>query len=114
VLTYWDARLDNDGSICFMGQAGQSGIWAKVGTWGGKLVENIVQAYAADCLRVSMDRLDQAGFAICFHVHDEVVAEAPKGTDWREMAEIMGQPIDWAPGLLLRADGYTTDFYMKD
>ena len=112
-LTYWDARLE-DGSIVFMGQAGQSGVWAKVETWGGKLVENIVQAYAADCLRVSMDRLDRAGFAICFHVHDEVVAEAPKGTDWREMADIMGQPIDWAPGLLLRADGYTTDFYMKD
>lgn len=112
-LTYWDARLE-DGSIVFMGQAGQTGIWAKVETWGGKLVENIVQAYAADCLRVSMDRLEAAGFQICFHVHDEVVAEAPKGTDWREMAEIMGRPIDWAPGLLLRADGYTTDFYMKD
>lgn len=113
VLSYWDARIEDD-EIVFMGQAGQSGIWAKVSTWGGKLVENIVQAYAADCLRVAMDRLDQAGFAICFHVHDEVVAEAPKGTDWREMADIMGQPIDWAPGLLLRADGYTTDFYMKD
>ena len=112
-LTYWDARLEDD-SIVFMGQAGQAGIWAKVETWGGKLVENIVQAYARDCLAVSMDRLASAGFGICFHVHDEVVAEAPKGTDWREMAEIMGQPIDWAPGLLLRADGYTTDFYMKD
>ena len=112
-LTYWDARLE-DGSIVFMGQAGQSGVWAKVETWGGKLVENIVQAYAADCLRISMDRLDAAGFGICFHVHDEVVAEAPKGMDWREMADIMAQPIDWAPGLLLRADGYTTDFYMKD
>lgn len=112
-LTYWDARLE-DGSIVFMGKAGQSGAWGKVETWGGKLVENIVQAYAADCLRVSMDRLARAGFAICFHVHDEVVAEAPKGTDWKEMAQIMGEPIDWAPGLLLRADGYTTDFYMKD
>ena len=112
-LTYWDARLEDD-SIVFMGQAGQTGAWAKVETWGGKLVENIVQAYARDCLAVAMDRLDAAGFAICFHVHDEVVAEAPQGTDWREMAEIMGRPIDWAPGLLLRADGYTTDFYMKD
>ena len=113
-LTYWDARIE-DGSITYMGQGGQSGGgWVKKETWGGKLVENIVQAYARDCLAVAMDRLDAAGFAICFHVHDEVVAEAPKGTDWREMAEIMGRPIDWAPGLLLRADGYTTDFYMKD
>ena len=112
-LSYWDARIE-DGSITYMGQGGQGGGWMKKETWGGKLVENIVQAYARDCLAVSMDRLDAAGFDICFHVHDEVVAEAPKGTSWKEMAEIMGRPIDWAPGLLLRADGYTTDFYMKD
>ena len=112
ILSYWGAHLE-DGSICYMGQ-GASGGWMKKETWGGKLVENIVQAYARDCLAVAMDRLDRAGFQICFHVHDEVVAEAPKGSSVDEMAEIMGQPIDWAPGLLLRADGYTTDFYMKD
>lgn len=114
LLSYWGAHLE-DGSIVYMGQGGKSGGgWVKKETWGGKLVENIVQAYARDCLAVAMDRLDRAGFQICFHVHDEVVAEAPKGAGWKEMAEIMGQPIDWAPGLLLRADGYTTDFYMKD
>ena len=112
-LSYWDARLE-DGSITYMGQGGQGGGWMKKETWGGKLVENIVQAYARDCLAVAMDRLADAGFQICFHVHDEVVAEAPAGTSWEEMAEIMGRPIAWAPGLLLRADGYTTDFYMKD
>jgi DNA polymerase len=98
-----------------MGQGGTSGGgWVKKETWGGKLVENIVQAYARDCLAVSMDRLAAAGFQICFHVHDEVVAEAPEGSRWEDMAAIMGQPIDWAPGLLLRADGYDTPFYMKD
>ena len=112
-LSYWDARIE-DGSITYWGQGGQGGGWMKKETWGGKLVENIVQAYARDCLAVSMDRLAAAGFQICFHVHDEVVAEAPAGSGWEEMARIMGQPIDWAPGLLLRADGYTTDFYMKD
>lgn len=112
-LTYWGARLQ-DGSIVYMGQGGQSGAWMKKDTWGGKLVENIVQAYARDCLAVSMDRLAAAGFQICFHVHDEVVAEAPEGSRWEDMAAIMGQPIDWAPGLLLRADGYETKFYMKD
>ena len=112
-LSYWDARIE-DGSIVYMGQGGQGGGWMKKETWGGKLVENIVQAYARDCLAVAMDRLAAAGFQICFHVHDEVVAEAPAGTGWEEMARIMGQPIEWAPGLLLRADGYTTDFYMKD
>ncbi len=113
-LSYWGAHLE-DGSIVYMGQGGTSGGgWVKKETWGGKLVENIVQAYARDCLAVSMDRLAAAGFQICFHVHDEVVAEAPEGSRWEDMAAIMGQPIDWAPGLLLRADGYDTPFYMKD
>lgn len=111
-LSYWGARLEN-GSIVYMGQGSQGG-WLKKDTWGGKLVENIVQAVARDCLAVAMDRLDAAGFAICFHVHDEVVAEAPEGSRWEDMAEIMGRPIDWAPGLLLRADGYDTKFYRKD
>ena len=114
ILTYWGARLDNEGSICFMGQNQTTRKWERTDTWGGKLVENIVQAYARDCLAVALLRLDEAGYAITFHVHDEIVAEAPEGSRWEDMAEIMGRPIDWAPGLLLRGDGYETKFYMKD
>ena len=61
-----------------------------------------------------MARLDEAGYLICFHVHDEVVVEAPEGSRWQDVADIMSRPIDWAPGLLLRADGYETNFYRKD
>lgn len=114
ILTYWQARLDSDNKICFMGQNQTTRKWERTDTWGGKLVENVVQAYARDCLAVAILRLEKAGFKICFHVHDEIVAEAPEGSRWEDMAEIMGQPIDWAPGLLLRADGYQTKFYMKD
>lgn len=114
LLTYWGARLDSDGSICFMGQNQTTRKWEKTETWGGKLVENIVQAVARDCLAVALLRLDEAGYSITFHVHDEIIAEAPEGSRWEDMAEIMGQPIDWAPGLLLRGDGYDTPFYMKD
>lgn len=114
ILTYWGARLDNDGNICFMGQNQTTRKWEKTDTWGGKLVENIVQAFARDCLAVAMVRLDEAGYKIVFTVHDEIIAEAPDGSRWEDMAEIMGQGIDWAPGLLLRADGYDTKFYMKD
>ena len=114
ILSYWGARLDNDGSICFMGQNQTTRKWEKTQTWGGKLVENIVQAVARDCLAVALLRLDKAGYQITFHVHDEIIAEAPKGSRWEDMAEIMGQPIPWAEGLLLRGDGYATDFYMKD
>ena len=78
------------------------------------LTENIVQAVARDCLAVAMVRLEQAGYEIVFTVHDEIIAEAPEGTRWQDMAAIMGEPIDWAPGLLLRGDGYSTPFYMKD
>lgn len=114
ILSYWDARLDTDGSICFMGQNQTTRRWEKTGTWGGKLVENIVQAYARDCLAVAMVRLAEEGWKICFHVHDEVIVEAPIGTSWEQVAEVMGRPIDWAPGLLLRGDGYSTPFYKKD
>ena len=113
ILTYWGARLE-DGGIVFMGQNQTTRKWEKTDTWGGKLVENIVQAVARDCLAMAMVRLDAAGWRIVFHVHDEVVIEAPEGTTWEEAAAIMGQPIDWAPGLLLRGDGYSTNFYMKD
>lgn len=114
VLSYWGARLDNDGSICFMGQNQTTRKWEKTQTWGGRLVENIVQAFARDCLAVAMTRLDAAGYRIVFHVHDELIAEAPVGSHWQDMAEIMAQPIDWAPGLSLPADGYETVFYRKD
>lgn len=113
ILSYWGARLEG-GSIVFMGQNQTNRKWEKTETWGGKLVENIVQAVARDCLAVAMLRLDAAGYRICFHVHDEIIAEAPEDSHWQDMAAIMGQPIDWAPGLLLRADGYETKFYMKD
>lgn len=114
VLSYWGARLDNDGKICFMGQNQTTRKWEKMETWGGRLVENIVQAYARDCLAIALLRLDEAGYKITFHVHDEIIAEAPEGSRWEDMAEIMGRPIEWAPGLLLRGDGYDTKFYMKD
>ena len=117
ILTYWGARLEDyrgRPSIVFMGQNQTTRKWEKTETWGGKLVENIVQAFARDCLAVAMVRLEAAGYNIVFHVHDEVVIEAPDGTRWQDAAAVMGQPIDWAPGLLLRGDGYETKFYMKD
>ncbi len=113
VLSYWGARLE-DGSIVFMALNQTTRKWEKTQTWGGRLVENIVQAYARDCLAVALVRLDESGYQITFHVHDEIIAEAPEGSRWEDMAEIMGRPIDWAPGLLLRGDGYETKFYMKD
>lgn len=113
VLTYWNARIE-DNSIVFMGQNQTTRQWEKTETWGGKLVENLIQSIARCCLAVAMVRLEEAGFHIVFSIHDEVVIEAPIGSRWEDVADIMGEPIDWAPGLLLRGDGYETKFYMKD
>lgn len=113
VLSYWGAWLE-DGGVRFWGQNQTTRKWERMETWGGRLVENIVQAYARDCLATALLRLADAGYDITFHVHDEIIAEAPIGSRWEDMAEIMSQPIDWAPGLLLRADGYETKFYRKD
>lgn len=116
-LSYWGAWLDEDsGSIRFMGQNQTTRKWERMETWGGRLVENIVQAYARDILAEAILRLEAAGFPVVFSVHDECIVEAPEGTRWQDMAEIMGQPVSWAPGLdkYLHADGYETIFYRKD
>ncbi len=79
------------------------------------MVENIVQAFARDCLAESIIRLENRGFEVNFHVHDEVILDVPKGkSSAEEVAGIMGESIPWAPGLLLNAEAYETDFYNKD
>lgn len=89
--------------------------WGRIPTYGGKLVENITQAIARDCLAVAMLRLDEAGYKIKFHVHDEVILEAENGTGSKEEVEkIMAEPISWAKGLPLKADSFETFYYKKD
>ncbi|MFD1203562.1 DNA polymerase [Sporosarcina contaminans] len=89
--------------------------WGPVETYGGKLVENIVQATARDCLAYAMMNVEKAGYKIVMHVHDELVTDTPYGFgSLAEVEEIMSQPIPWAPGLPLDADGFETEFYMKD
>ena len=91
------------------------GKWCRIRTYGGKLVENIVQAIARDCLAESLLSLDKAGYKIAFHVHDEVVLDVPCGFgSLKEVETIMSQDIDWAPGLPLQAEGFESDYYMKD
>lgn len=89
--------------------------WAKLKTYGGKLVENIVQATARDLLAISMYRIEHAGFPIVGHVHDEVIVEIPEGSGGLKAIEnIMSKPVKWAEGLKLNSEGFTSPFYMKD
>ena len=109
------AKFEGQMMITYLGMDQTTKQWKRIPTYGGKLVENIVQAIARDCLAESMKRLDDAGYKIVMHVHDEVVLDVPN--DFGSLAEvqaIMGAPIDWAEGLPLRADAYECNYYMKD
>ena len=117
-LAYPNAKLERGkfGMVIKYDGKGEKVGFVRLETYGGKLVENIVQATARDVLGDALIRLDKLGFEIVFHVHDEIVAEVPKDSHYsiEDMNEIMGQSVDWAPGLPLRSDGYTTDYYKKD
>jgi DNA polymerase len=118
-IAYVQPRIDENRfgkpSLTYMGLDQQTKAWTRLETFGGKLTENLVQAVARDCLAESMIRLEARGYKIVFHVHDEVIIDAPHGFGSAEkVAAIMGEPISWAQGLPLRAEGYETDFYRKD
>ena len=87
--------------------------WGIQDTYGGKLVENIVQAIARDCLAEAMIKIDTAGHDIVMHVHDEVVIESTDGV-LEDVLNIMREPIKWAKGLPLDAAGFQTLYYKKD
>lgn len=89
--------------------------WKVQDTYGGKLVENIVQAVARDCLAESMLKLDGMGYKAVLHVHDEIVFEEPEGKgSLDEVLHVMRTPISWAKGLPLDAAGFETEYYKKD
>jgi DNA polymerase len=100
-------------ALHYWGMDQQTKKWTVLSTYGGKLTENVVQAIARDCLAVAMVRLDAVGYPIVMHIHDEVVAEGDAG-QLEHALDVMGEPIPWAPGLQLKAAGFTADFYQKD
>ena len=110
--------LDNNfgkPAIHYMGQDGNSKKWGQLATYGGKLTENVVQAIARDCLAITLDRLDKAGYKTVMHIHDEAVIDCPLDrADLEAACELMRQPIPWAPGLILNADGFVGDYYKKE
>lgn len=88
--------------------------WEVASTYGGKLTENIVQAIARDCLAVTLERIAGRGLQVVFHVHDEVIIDAPMETTVDEICDLMAEPISWAPGLILKGAGFESRYYMKD
>lgn len=105
-------------SIVYAGLEQTTKKWKMIETYGGKLTENVVQAIARDCLAEAIEHLESAGYPIVFHIHDEVVIDIKPYADDNRMLEdvktIMTQPIPWAPGLPLGADGWVGEFFRKD
>ena len=105
-------------SVSYMGQNQTTKRWERVETYGGKLVENIVQAIARDCLAIAIENLEAQGLHVVFHIHDEVVIDTPAWADEDTMLDtvtkIMTKPIPWAQALPLNADGWVDKFFKKD
>ena len=100
-------------SITFMG-LGLNRKWGRIETYGGKLVENIVQATARDVLAHSMATLEAAGYPTVMHVHDEVITEVPYGHgSVEELCALMSQGPKWSKGLPLAAEGFESTYYKK-
>lgn len=105
-------------SVSYMGQNQTTKRWERVETYGGKLVENIVQAIARDCLAIAIENLEAQSLHVVFHIHDEVVIDTPAWADNDTMLDtvtkIMTKPIPWAQALPLNADGWVDKFFKKD
>ena len=88
--------------------------WEVDSTYGGKMTENIVQAIARDCLAETLRRISHLSLQVVFHVHDEVIIDAPMDVTVDQICSLMAEPISWAPGLILKGAGFEGSYYMKD
>jgi DNA polymerase len=115
-LSYVKPMVIN-GNITYEGALQGSGHWGRIESYGPKLVENIVQAVARDCLAEAIMKVEAAGYPVVFHVHDELVCEVPEsqaGEALKEALAIMGEAPPWADGLPLKGHGYQCEYYRKD
>jgi len=126
-LCYPDIRVDDEGTISYMGMDSYTKQWKRLKTYGGKLFENICQAVARDVLAANMPLVESKGFAIVLTVHDELITETDIQLDeipmefWKAkypagdyLAALMSTNPSWAEGLPLSAGGFTADRYRKD
>lgn len=116
-MAYFDPKMDGD-NLSYMGIEKRHGAprWERIGTYGGKLVENLCQSLGRDVLTDAMPAVEQAGYRIVLSVHDELVTEAPDTADYSEgdLSLILATSPPWAAGLPLAADGFEAQRYRKD
>ena len=114
-ISWWSPQLVDD-SLTYQGIEQGTNAWCSRQTYGGKLVENVVQATARDCLAVKMTQANTMGYKIVAHVHDEMIIDVPKSDAdaAKTIDKLMALPISWAKGLPLRGGTYECEYYQKD
>lgn len=115
-LCYIKPDVDENGQISYFGVNQYTRRWDRLKTYGGKLVENLIQAWARDVLFYNMPAVEAAGYPITLSVHDELLTETPDTPDFTsaELARIMATPPAWAADCPLNAAGFETYRYRKD
>jgi DNA polymerase len=116
-LFYPSATITNAGNITYMGMDQKTNKWVRLQLYGGKIVENAVQAIARDLLAESLFKLTRRGYEIPMHVHDELIVQVAFKHVQRCVADVqkvMNTTPVWAAGLPLKCDIFTAVFYRKN
>lgn len=112
-LCYVDAKVVGD-RITYMGVDQFTGQWVRQETYGGKLVENVVQAVARDFLVAAMIRIEKAGYEMLTTIHDELVATREIGEgNIEEFDRIMAESPPWGEGCPTAVEGFVAQRYRK-
>ena len=117
-IAYWGAEMGEDRwgrpSLTYMTQNQTTKKWERTETFGGKLVENCVQAASRDVLKEALFNLDKAGYDVRATVHDEVIITASPDQTLEEVIDLMCKGAKWTEGLPLNAAGFYCSSYRKD
>jgi DNA polymerase len=115
-LCYPHPKVDDDGKITFSGVNQFTKKWGRIGTFGGKLSENLCQSFARDILYDAMPGIEDAGYDIVLHVHDEVICEAPDSPEFNaaHLSSLLATPPSYAADMPLAAAGFESYRYKKD
>lgn len=115
-LCYPAPRIDEKGKCSYMGMDQYTRKWSRIHTHGGKLAENVTQAFARDVLASNMPAIDAAGYQIVLTVHDEILSETPDTDDFHhdQLSAFMSTVPPWSPGLPLSSAGFSSHRYKKD
>lgn len=115
-LCYPAARVEQDGRISYMGICQYSRKWKRLYTYGGKLAENITQAFSRDVLAYNMPKIEAEDYEIILSVHDEVITETPDSPEFNHehLSKLLAANPQWASDLPLAAAGFESYRYRKD